>query len=167
LALFLLCFKFEVRSNQSPILKIQQQKHKWVYIIKSKRLINEICENLCVQTSKDTTIDLGITILLTFILPKIIASLWGNWVNVKNYCQNMFITMGRWNFNFLQMLDFKSFKFEKHLSSFTHPKTRTLAILASLKYLNNLWHNNIKNKMIRHNQVTRLKSKGIFIAFNV
>ncbi len=75
--------------------------------------------------------------------------------------------MGRWRLNVLQMLDFKIFKFEKHLSSFTHLETRTLVILASLKYLNNLWHNTLKNKMICHNQVTRLKSKGIFIAFNV
>jgi hypothetical protein len=65
------------------------------------------------------------------------------------------------------MLDFKIFKFEKQLSSFTHPETTTLAILANLKYLNNLWHNNLKNKMICHNQVTGLKSKGIFIAFDV
>jgi len=61
----------------------------------------------------------------------------------------------------------KKFKFEKHLSSLTHLETRTFAILTSLKYLNNLWHNTFFKKMICHNQVTGLKSNEIFIAFNV
>jgi hypothetical protein len=65
------------------------------------------------------------------------------------------------------MHNFKIFKFKKHLSSFTHLETRTFAILTSLKHLNNLWHNALKNKMKCHNRVTGLKSKGIFITFNV
>jgi hypothetical protein len=43
--------------------------------------------------------------------------------------------------NLLWKLDFKTFKLEKHLSSFTFLRMKTVVTSASLKYYNITWHN--------------------------
>lgn len=130
-------------SNQSSELRSLQHKQKiGLHCGNLKELIKEKWKLQKMQYRNKKS-----PYLLFSFFQVVIASLQGNWTNLKNCCQNILTTMGRWQLSLLWRLDFKNFKLKKNFHP-SHPPRQAHLFSTSMRYSRRLWHNILQNEMV-------------------